>query len=56
LNPKIEYQWAGTMGMASDRQPIIKKVDEHLHCCVRMGGLGVALSAWASEKLVNLID
>ncbi len=56
MNPKIDYQWAGTMGMSSDRQPIIKKVDEHLHCCVRMGGMGVALSAWASEKLVNLID
>jgi hypothetical protein len=44
------------MGMASDRQPIIKQIEPHLHCCVRMGGMGVALSAWASEKLVNLID
>jgi glycine/D-amino acid oxidase-like deaminating enzyme len=56
LNPKIDYQWAGTMGMAIDRQPIIKQIEPHLHCCVRMGGMGVALSAWASEKLVNLID
>ncbi len=54
--PKIEYQWAGTMGMAADRQPIIQKIQPHLHCCVRMGGMGVALSATASEKLVNLID
>lgn len=56
FEPKIEYQWAGTMGMSNDRHPIIKQIEPHLYCCVRMGGMGVALSAMASEKLVNLID
>lgn len=54
--PEIDYQWAGTMGMSSNRTPIIETLKPHLHCCVRMGGMGVALSAMASEKLVNLID
>jgi glycine/D-amino acid oxidase-like deaminating enzyme len=56
LNPEIEYQWGGTMGMSANRTPIIQTIEPHLHCCVRMGGMGVALSATASEKLVNLID
>ena len=56
INPEIDYQWAGTMGMSSNRTPIIETIKPHLYCCVRMGGMGVALSAVASEKLVNLID
>lgn len=54
--PQIDYQWAGTMGMSSNRTPIIETLQPHLHCCVRMGGMGVALSAIAAEKLAILID
>jgi glycine/D-amino acid oxidase-like deaminating enzyme len=56
IKPEIEYQWAGTMGMSANRTPIIETLQPHLHCCVRMGGMGVALSAIAAEKLAILID
>lgn len=51
-----DYSWGGTMGMAVDRQPIIQQLDSHLYCCVRMGGMGVAIGSIAAEKVANLVE
>lgn len=51
----IDYEWAGTMGMHRDRTPIVRKLAPGLYACVRMGGMGVALSALVSREMAELI-
>lgn len=50
----IEHSWAGTMGMNRDRTPVVRELQPGLFACVRMGGMGVALSALVSRELVQL--
>jgi gamma-glutamylputrescine oxidase len=52
---EIEHQWAGTMGMHQNRTPIVQRMDEGLYACVRMGGMGVALSAVVSREMAALM-
>jgi glycine/D-amino acid oxidase-like deaminating enzyme len=52
---EIEHRWSGIMGVGNEKKPIIKPISNNVIAAVRMGGMGVALSAWASEKLVNLM-
>lgn len=53
---EITDQWSGIMGMNTNRQPIVEKKEEGLYFCVKMGGMGVALSALVSQQLCNLIE
>ena len=53
---EVEHSWAGIMGMDADRSPIVQKLDEGLYACVRMGGMGVALSALVSRKLAEIVE
>lgn len=41
---RIEHRWTGIMAMGSEKVPIIRRVDKHVYCAVRMSGMGVALS------------
>ncbi|MBR9861437.1 FAD-binding oxidoreductase [bacterium] len=52
---KIEHEWSGIMGMGKGKKknPIIESLSPHVHAAVRLGGMGVALSALISEKLVR---
>jgi gamma-glutamylputrescine oxidase len=54
-NFEITHQWAGTMGMHQNRTPIVQCLDQGLFACVRMGGMGVALSAVVSRELAALV-
>jgi len=51
---EITDTWAGTMGMAADRTPIVRQIHPGMFACVRMGGMGVALSAVVSRELASL--
>ncbi len=53
---EIDTQWAGIMGMSESRLPIIEQRDENLYLAVRMGGMGVALSALVAEEVASLVD
>lgn len=53
---EIEYQWAGIMGMSNSRLPIIEQRAENMYLGVRMGGMGVALSALVAQKISDLVD
>ena len=44
------------MGMSNSRLPIIEQRAENLYLGVRMGGMGVALSALVSQKISDLVD
>lgn len=51
----VEHQWSGIMGMATDRSPVVKEWAPGLYLCVRMGGMGLALSALVSRELAALV-
>lgn len=53
---EITHRWAGTMGMNRNRTPIVKQLQPGLFACVRMGGMGVALSALVSREMATLIN
>lgn len=52
----IEYQWSGIMGMGSntEKTPIIKELESNVIAAVRLGGMGVALSAEIAEEVVKM--
>lgn len=53
---EITDQWSGIMGMNTNRLPIVEKKEDGLYFCVKMGGMGVALSALVSRQLCHLIE
>ena len=53
---EIEQKWAGIMGIGKSKKPILKKINDHLYCAARLGGMGVAIGILNGEKLANLID
>lgn len=51
----IEQRWSGIMGVGSTRKPIVKKMDEHIYCAVRMGGMGVAIGSLVGKEVAELV-
>lgn len=52
---EIDTRWAGTLGLGKNRQPIIKQINKHVFCAVRMGGMGVAIGSLVGEKAANMV-
>ncbi|HOY13319.1 MAG TPA: FAD-dependent oxidoreductase [Saprospiraceae bacterium] len=50
----IEAAWSGILGVGSNKNPIIEKLDEHIYVGVRMGGMGVAIGALVGKQLAEL--
>ena len=52
FNFSIEHQWAGTMGFGSsnEKEVLTYPLSERIRCNVRLGGMGVALSAHVAEQ------
>jgi glycine/D-amino acid oxidase-like deaminating enzyme len=51
---KIDYQWAGIMGVGQEKSPIIENQTPRIHYAVRMGGMGVAMGMAIGERLSAL--
>jgi glycine/D-amino acid oxidase-like deaminating enzyme len=51
----VDYEWAGIMGMSESRAPIVKEVSGGLYCGIRLGGMGLALSAEVANQLSELV-
>jgi glycine/D-amino acid oxidase-like deaminating enzyme len=53
----IEHQWSGIMGMSAkeEKAPIIKEIEPNVFAAVRLGGMGVALSANVAEEAVSIV-
>ncbi|HEY6899226.1 MAG TPA: FAD-dependent oxidoreductase [Puia sp.] len=51
----IEHRWSGIMGMGSEKMPIVKAVNDHVFCAVRMSGMGVALAPIVGEQIATLM-
>ena len=53
---QIDYRWSGTMGVGTEKGPIIEKRGKHTAMGVRLGGMGVAIGSLAGEKLARLLQ
>jgi glycine/D-amino acid oxidase-like deaminating enzyme len=51
---KIDYTWAGVMGVGDTKKPIIRKQSENVAFGVRMGGMGVAIGSLVGKELSAL--
>ncbi|GGA91869.1 NAD(P)/FAD-dependent oxidoreductase [Puia dinghuensis] len=51
----IEHRWSGIMGMGSEKMPILRAVNDHVFCAVRMSGMGVALAPVIGEKVAEMM-
>lgn len=52
---RIDYRWAGIMGMGAEKMPVLKEVEPGIFCAVRMSGMGVALAPAAASKVIRLM-
>ncbi|PCJ65220.1 MAG: FAD-dependent oxidoreductase [Bacteroidetes bacterium] len=54
----IDYEWSGIMGMGKNQEklPIVKEVEPNIYIAVRLGGMGVALSANVAEEVVKVMS
>lgn len=55
-NYSIDQRWSGTMGVGTKKEPIVKKISEHVYCAVRMGGMGIALGSLTGEEAACLVN
>jgi glycine/D-amino acid oxidase-like deaminating enzyme len=51
----IEHRWSGIMGMGGEKMPILRAVNDHVFCAVRMSGMGVALAPVVGDKIAALM-
>jgi len=53
---EIERRWSGIMGLGDgDKSPIIKSISSHVHCAVRLGGMGVAIGTLVGQEAAGLV-
>lgn len=52
---RIDYKWAGIMGVGAIKKPIIERISENVSIGVRMGGMGVAIGSLVGEELALLM-
>jgi len=53
---EIDYAWAGTMGVGLKKSPLIKAIQPHVYCGVRLGGMGVAIGTLVGKELAEMIS
>ncbi len=53
---KISNRWSGIMGVGTQKKPIVKELDAHVYCGIRLGGMGVALGSSIGVQLSKFIN
>ncbi|WP_343633054.1 FAD-dependent oxidoreductase [Fluviicola sp.] len=51
----IDYRWSGTMGVGTEKGPILEKIKPNIAVGVRLGGMGVAIGSLIGERLALLL-
>jgi len=51
----IDYRWAGTLGLGTEKKPIIEWVGPRILCAVRMGGMGVAIGSLVGKQAAEMV-
>ncbi len=53
---EIDSRWSGIMGVGGNKKPIVRKIDNHVYCGVRLGGMGVAIGSSIGKQLADLVS
>ncbi|MGB5693123.1 MAG: FAD-binding oxidoreductase [Flavobacteriaceae bacterium] len=53
-NFEIERRWSGIMGVGSQKRPILKHLNDHVFCGIRLGGMGIAIGSFVGKSLAGL--
>lgn len=53
---EIDQRWSGILGVGNHKKPIVKSVENRVHCAVRLGGMGVAIGSNVGQQLANLAE
>jgi gamma-glutamylputrescine oxidase len=53
---QIAYEWAGIMGVGSEKMPLIGSHSPRIHYAVRMGGMGVAMGSEIGVRLADRVS
>lgn len=51
----IDYRWSGTMGVGTEKGPILEKIEPNIAVGVRLGGMGVAIGSLIGERLALIL-
>ena len=52
---EVDYSWSGIMGVGSQKKAIVKRVSNHVHCGIRLGGMGIAIGSLVGNELAELV-
>ena len=52
---KIQSRWSGTMAVGKEKNPLVRKLGDHLFCAVRMSGMGVALPPQLGKQIAEMM-
>ncbi len=53
---KLEQHWSGIMAFGKTKEPIVKRVSDHVVIGARLGGMGVAIGTLVGEELATLLE
>ncbi len=52
----ITDRWSGIMAMGKEKMPLVKALSNRTFCCVRMGGMGVALAPETGLQITKIMN
>jgi gamma-glutamylputrescine oxidase len=52
---RISQRWSGTMAIGKEKKPIVRQVNDHIYCAVRMSGMGVALAPQIGKQVASIM-
>ncbi len=52
---KIDYAWAGIMGVGAEKKPFISELEPNIYCAIRLGGMGVAMGSEVGNLLASKV-
>lgn len=52
---EVEHRWSGIMGVGRTKEPILRKISNHVVCGVRLGGMGIAIGSITGRDLAELV-
>jgi len=51
----IAHRWSGILGVGDSKQPILKRLTDHVAIAVRLGGMGIAIGSLIGERGAQLL-
>lgn len=52
---EVDHRWSGIMGVGRTKEPILRKISNHVVCGVRLGGMGIAVGSITGRDLAELV-